>query len=107
MSLPTLIFVALVAVVAAYAACAVAADVAVIFLRTIGFLPIAPVYGTARSGKWPALERDWLKVHPACAACGCRDRVSVHHKRPFHLHPELELKPTNLITCARSTTATS
>jgi 5-methylcytosine-specific restriction endonuclease McrA len=24
--------------------------------------------------------------------------VQVHHKKPFHLHPELELDPANLVT---------
>ena len=97
MSLPALIFAAFLCIVAMYVA-ALAKDLAVLFLRAIGFLPVAPVYGTARSGKWPALERAWLKVHPTCAACGTGDQVSVHHKRPFHLHPELELDTGNLIS---------
>ena len=67
-------------------------------LAPVGHLPALPVYGTARSGKWPALEKNWLKVHPHCAACGTLDDVSVHHKRPFHLDPQLELDPMNLIT---------
>jgi hypothetical protein len=98
MSLPALIFYAALAIVGIYAACALAKDVAVLFLRAIGHLPMAAVYGTPRSGKWPTLEKNWLKVHPDCAACGTDEQVSVHHKRPFHLHPDLELDPANLIT---------
>ncbi len=95
---PTVIFVACVAFVAVFALCMAAKDLAVLFLRAVGHLPALPVYGTARSGKWPALEKNWLKVHPHCAACGTLDDVSVHHKRPFHLDPQLELDPMNLIT---------
>ena len=36
--------------------------------------------------------------HPTCAACGSNKRLQVHHIQPFHLYPELELEPTNLIT---------
>ena len=94
----TLLFVALFAVLLLYAAAAVAKDLAVLFLRAVGYLPALPVYGAARSGRWHTLEANWLKVHPHCAACGTRENVSVHHKHPFHLAPELELEPRNLIT---------
>lgn len=50
-----------------------------------------------RSGKWPTLEKQFLKEHPECAACGTHRHLQVHHKQPYHLHPELELEPTNLI----------
>jgi 5-methylcytosine-specific restriction endonuclease McrA len=51
-----------------------------------------------RSSKWPALEKKFLKEHSTCAACGSTLKLNVHHKKPFHLHPELELDPANLIT---------
>lgn len=36
---------------------------------------------------------------PTCAACGHTGLgVQVHHIKPFHLHPNLELDPDNLIT---------
>ena len=101
-SFPALIFFACLALLAVYAVCMVAKDLAILFLEAIGHLPGHAVYGAARSGKWPALERNWLKVHPHCAACGGTQDVSVHHKKPFHLHPDLELDPGNLITlCER------
>ena len=60
---------------------------------------------TKRSSKWPALEKKFLKENPACAACGSLTDLNVHHMKPFHLHPELELEPTNLITlCMGKTT---
>ena len=51
-----------------------------------------------RSPLWPAAEKKHLKAHPTCASCGTIVEVQVHHKKPFHLHPELELDPTNLIS---------
>lgn len=30
--------------------------------------------------------------------CGGQEKLQVHHIRPFHLHPELELEQQNLIT---------
>ena len=93
-----LVFFAALGLLAIYAVCIVAKDLAVLFLRTVGHLPALPVYGAARSGRWPTLEANWLKVHRSCAACGTTENVSVHHKKPFHLHPDLELDSTNLIT---------
>ncbi len=45
-----------------------------------------------RSGKWAGVRRDWLLQYPCCEACG-RESMSnhVHHRYPFHKHPEWEL----------------
>lgn len=51
--------------------------------------------GTARSPHWPAARKQHLELHPACEVCGGTEKLEVHHIRPFHLHPELELDPTN------------
>lgn len=51
-----------------------------------------------RSSKWPAVEHAHRKLFPTCAACGTGLSIQVHHCLPFHLHPELELDPTNLIS---------
>ena len=51
-----------------------------------------------RSPKWPKVEHAHLKKNPTCACCGGNMNLNVHHKKPFHLFPELELEPTNLIT---------
>ena len=51
-----------------------------------------------RSPKWDRVRKKHLKNNSACAACGSEVRVQVHHIRPFHLFPELELDPSNLIT---------
>lgn len=52
----------------------------------------------SRSGRWPAARKKHLEEHPACEVCGGTEKLEVHHRRPFHLHPELELDPSNLIT---------
>ena len=51
-----------------------------------------------RSSKWPKVRKDFLAKNPACAVCGGKKKLNVHHMRPFHLHPDLELDPANLIT---------
>lgn len=40
----------------------------------------------------------FLADHPSCAVCGGTRKVEVHHRIPFHLRPDLELDPDNLIT---------
>lgn len=57
----------------------------------------APASAT-RSPHWPRVRRDHLKLHPKCEVCETTGKINVHHKKPFHLHPELELDPDNLIT---------
>lgn len=44
-----------------------------------------------RSPHWSTVEKAWLAKHPRCAACGGSRHVQVHHIRPFHEAPELEL----------------
>jgi hypothetical protein len=51
-----------------------------------------------RSGKWEHIEREHLTQFPLCQACRGTLRLQVHHVRPFHLRPELELDRRNLIT---------
>ena len=50
-----------------------------------------------RSGKWPTVRDTFLKTYPACSACGSREKMQVHHIKPFHLHPELELDSKNFV----------
>lgn len=56
-----------------------------------------PLFKT-RSKLWKA-KRDWfLSVNKSCAICGSRYKLEVHHIKPFHLFPDLELDDNNLIT---------
>lgn len=53
-----------------------------------------------RSSGWRKVRKEQLARQPHCAAC-FRKATQVHHIKPFHLYPELELEPSNLISfCA-------
>lgn len=56
-----------------------------------------------RSGRWRSVRAEHLKDFPSCAVCGTRKALIVHHVRPFHLYPHLELSRENLITLCEST----
>lgn len=51
-----------------------------------------------RSDRWPTVRKHFITAFPLCAVCGGKKKLEVHHIMPFHLKPELELEPTNLIT---------
>jgi len=55
-----------------------------------------------RSPEWRRVKNEHLKTHPFCAGCGGQKHLQVHHILPFHLHPELELNPSNLVTACMS-----
>lgn len=62
-------------------------------------LEVARRYGHNRSPEWPRVAQEHLLHEPACVACGYKGRgLQVHHIKPFHLYPDLELDPRNLIT---------
>jgi proline racemase len=54
--------------------------------------------GTQRSSRWRKVRAEHLKNNPKCELCEGTKKLRVHHIKPFHLYPELELEPTNLIT---------
>lgn len=51
-----------------------------------------------RSSQWPKTRKAFLAKNPYCAVCGTNKKISCHHKKPFHLFPELENDPSNLIS---------
>jgi 5-methylcytosine-specific restriction endonuclease McrA len=51
-----------------------------------------------RSPRWDNVREYHLEIYPTCAACGRNVNTQVHHIKPFHLYPELELDRNNLIT---------
>lgn len=51
-----------------------------------------------RSPDWPKVRAAHLSHEPTCRACAGVDQLEVHHIKPFHLYPELELDPDNLVT---------
>lgn len=59
-------------------------------------------FGAQRSPRWSSVREHHLYTHPLCAICGSTKNVVVHHKKPFHLYPQLELDPSNLVTLCES-----
>ncbi len=60
---------------------------------------IARAHGHERSPEWPRVAKEHRLRESACVACGYKGKkLQVHHIKPFHLHPHLELDPHNLIT---------
>jgi 5-methylcytosine-specific restriction endonuclease McrA len=55
-----------------------------------------------RSSQWSKVRAGWLLKNNVCAACGCTNSLEVHHIKPFHLDPSLELDENNLITLCES-----
>ena len=55
-----------------------------------------------RSPQWDHVRKAYLKDHPICVICGTAKDLQVHHIKPFHLYPELELDPNNLFTLCTS-----
>lgn len=55
-----------------------------------------------RSNKWPKVREEHLRLNPTCAVCGGTDQIEVHHIIPYHINPELELEPSNLISLCES-----
>jgi hypothetical protein len=68
---------------------------------TDAFSGKAPL-GVKRSGSWPLVRSSFLKLNPKCAICESTTNLEVHHIKPFHLNPELELDVNNLITLCES-----
>jgi len=58
-------------------------------------------YEGPRSSEWVSVRNEFVRLHPRCEACGSGYDLNVHHVEPFHLRPDLELEPSNLITLCR------
>lgn len=58
----------------------------------------ANVTGSTRSPQWPRVRAEHLRANPACAACGGRADLEVHHIQAFTDRPDLELDSRNLVT---------
>ena len=69
------------------------------------FFDYEPCYeGKARDPRWRSLRNEFIAANPYCCACGSFDTdfLIVHHIKPYHLFPDLELERSNLITlCER------
>ena len=70
-------------------------------LRDIWFTSLLQRPAAPRSPGWTSLRDAFVRVHPHCRICGRTNNVEVHHIRPYHLFPELELDRNNLMTLCR------
>lgn len=59
---------------------------------------ITQLFSDPRSPEWEHVRKAHLENHPVCELCGTAKDLQVHHIKPFHLSPELELDPDNLVT---------
>jgi 5-methylcytosine-specific restriction endonuclease McrA len=54
-----------------------------------------------RSPRWTSIRKMHLSVNDYCSACGRKTKLEVHHIKPVHMFPDLELDLSNLVTlCA-------
>jgi hypothetical protein len=59
------------------------------------------VYGAPRHSEWHRVRREHIRRNPHCRKCLVLDDLDVHHIHPFHICPERELDPDNLVTLCR------
>lgn len=55
-----------------------------------------------RSSKWPSVRNAFLEKNQKCAFCNGKESLEVHHIKPFHIDPALELDYSNLIVLCES-----
>lgn len=69
------------------------------FFKNYTDTKITAMYGQMpRSPHWGSARKAFLDTHPTCEACGSNKDLNVHHEKPFHKFPKLELEPSNFIT---------
>lgn len=75
------------------------------FISTTSDIPSYSILESvkARDRRWESVRQNHIKKNSICRVCGKRKSsdLEVHHIRPYHLYPELELDPSNLITLCR------
>lgn len=57
---------------------------------------------SARSSDWNKIRKQHLEDHPFCSGCKTKNKLEVHHIEPYHVNPDRELDPSNLITLCKS-----
>ena len=62
----------------------------------------AALYASPRSPQWGKVRAAHLKAQPVCQLCGTSKDLQVHHIKPYHLYPQLELADSNLVTVCTS-----
>ena len=72
------------------------------FLVVTLLLITTVLFSGDRSPEWRKVRKAYAEQFPICAICNTNKDINVHHIKPFHLYPHLELEPTNLVTLCRS-----
>lgn len=54
--------------------------------------------GAKRNPGWTKFRKTHLNQFPDCYVCGAVTKLQVHHIVPFHVAPDLELNPENVLT---------
>ena len=57
---------------------------------------------SSRSSNWNKIRKTHLEENNSCCGCGKTDKLEVHHIEPYHVNPNRELDPSNLITLCKS-----
>jgi len=57
--------------------------------------------GARRSPEWRRVRQLYMSDIDSCSVCSRRRGLEAHHIIPFHLAPDLELDPLNLIALCR------
>ena len=57
--------------------------------------------GAKRSSSWSATRKRFMRSVDRCAVCPRTRGLEAHHVIPFHIAPDLELEPENLIALCR------
>jgi hypothetical protein len=55
-----------------------------------------------RSSQWNNVRKEHLKENNTCSGCGKKDKLEVHHIEPYHVNPDRELDPSNLLTLCKN-----
>ena len=55
-----------------------------------------------RSSQWINVRKQHLKENNTCVGCGKKEKLEVHHIEPYHVNPNRELDPSNLISFCKS-----
>lgn len=63
--------------------------------------PAAEMLLEGRSPQWRPLRNAIVEAHPYCSMCGVKQPLEVHHKKPYHIAPELELVESNCCVLCR------
>jgi 5-methylcytosine-specific restriction enzyme A len=54
-----------------------------------------------RNSDWGIVSKNWMGERP-CSVCGGVKNREVHHKIPFHMDKDKEMRPTNWIILCES-----